>query len=437
VVTQSLRDAFPGIAAEADGWDPGTVSHASARKLRWRCPLGHTYLAAVYSRTAGTGCPVCSGRRVLPGFNDVLSQFPDVAAEADGWDPGQTLKGTHAKRSWRCPSNHTYDMAVTKRVAGQACPYCSGNRVWVGYNDLATLRPDLAKEAHEWDPRTVTVRSGLKREWKCDKSHVYEMRVADRTERNRPEQGCPFCSGKRVLVGFNDLFTTDPLIAAQADGWDPRLVTRSSNKTQSWQCGLGHQWNAAPNSRTNARLRSGCPVCAGQQVLAGFNDLATTHPDLAAQADGWDPTTVTAGSGRKYTWRCELGHAWSTDPAHRTGKVKRGCPSCAVPGYDPNREGWLYLLEDPQRGLMQIGISNVPEQRLARHRSNGWLLVELLAFDGDVAYRWEQLILEALRSRGIGLPRHRGGGFDGYTETWERAAFPVSRLEPLMRLVSD
>ena len=27
----------------------------------------------------------------------------------------------------------------------------------------------------------------------------------------------------------------------------------------------------------------GCPVCAGQQVLAGYNDLASKRPDLAKE----------------------------------------------------------------------------------------------------------------------------------------------------------
>ena len=31
----------------------------------------------------------------------------------------------------------------------------------------------------------------------------------------------------------------------------------------------------------------------------GFNDLATTHPELAAQAVGWDPATITKGSSLK------------------------------------------------------------------------------------------------------------------------------------------
>lgn len=33
------------------------------------------------------------------------------------------------------------------------------------------------------------------------------------------------------------------------------------------------------------------------KVLRGFNDLATTHPEIAKEADGWDPTTVRSDEG--------------------------------------------------------------------------------------------------------------------------------------------
>ncbi len=31
----------------------------------------------------------------------------------------------------------------------------------------------------------------------------------------------------------------------------------------------------------------------------GVNDLATLHPEIAAEADGWDPKTITPGSNKK------------------------------------------------------------------------------------------------------------------------------------------
>ena len=46
----------------------------------------------------------------------------------------------------------------------------------------------------------------------------------------------------------------------------------------------GHEWQATVNDRSTGY---GCPVCSGNTVLAGYNDLATTHPELAKQ---WHPT---------------------------------------------------------------------------------------------------------------------------------------------------
>jgi len=262
------------------------------------------------------------------------------------------------------------------------------------------------------------------------------MRVADRTD-SRTAQGCPFCSGKRVLAGFNDLASKEPEIASQANGWDPTTLTRSSNRSVEWKCDLGHIWTASVNSRTNTHLRSGCPYCTGKKVLVGFNDLRTTHPLIADQASGWDPTSLTAGSGKKVEWRCEVGHVWKTDPAHRTASHARGCPSCAVPGYDPNKSGWVYLLHSDARGLLQVGISNVPQQRLAKHRGNGWEVLDLQKFRGDDAYRIEQTILRAIRSRGFGLPRTRNGGFDGYTESWRVVDLSAQTLCKLMELLGE
>ena len=80
---------------------------------------------------------------------------------------------------------------------------------------------------------------------------------------------------------------------------------------------------ALPTRGTNGMPRlsdrtkgSGCPVCGGKQGLPGFNDLATTNPELVSQADGWDPTTVTAGTERKRAWRCDRGHRWEARVSH-------------------------------------------------------------------------------------------------------------------------
>lgn len=80
------------------------------------------------------------------------------------------------------------------------------------------------------------------------------------------------------------------------------------------------------------RAQSGCPVCSGHRVLIGFNDLATTRPDLAHE---WHPSKngrltpecVTAGTG-KDVWRLgACGHEWRATANNRTNRGS-GCPQC-------------------------------------------------------------------------------------------------------------
>ena len=60
---------------------PRTISHGSKKKVWWICGKGHEWEATVLSRAHGAGCPVCSGKAVLPGENDMASMYPQVAAQ--------------------------------------------------------------------------------------------------------------------------------------------------------------------------------------------------------------------------------------------------------------------------------------------------------------------------------------------------------------------
>lgn len=121
-----------------------------------------------------------------------------------------------------------------------------------------------------------------------------------------------------------------PEIAAQLV--DPTLahtLSRGSNETVLWQCELGHQWSARVYNRTNAKNRTGCPVCSGKQVLVGFNDIATTHPEAAALfADPELTLTTTGFSNKSIDMRCPQGHTWKAPPSRLTAQGSR-CPYCS------------------------------------------------------------------------------------------------------------
>jgi hypothetical protein len=63
------------------------------------------------------------------GINDLQSQFPDIAAEAFGWDPETVSAGSNQKKDWKCKEGHIYYSLINHRTRmGQGCPVCSGKK---------------------------------------------------------------------------------------------------------------------------------------------------------------------------------------------------------------------------------------------------------------------------------------------------------------------
>ena len=501
--SQPLSLTHPDLAKEADGWDPSTVTFGSGKKFAWRCELGHRWSAVIRDRSRrGDGCPFCSNQKLLIGFNDLKTTHPVLAKEADGWDPTSIVAGFSKKKKWKCSYGHNWEAAPSSRSRNNVgCSICANQKVLAGFNDLATKFPEIAREADGWDPSEISPHSKKSKKWKCSFGHNWDAVVGNRTQKGK--QGCPICSGHRVLVGFNDLKTKNPEVAKFADGWNPTTITQGSNKILSWRCTQGHKWKAAVYSLT--LQGTGCPICSGQQIQIGFNDLATTHPDLAneaygwdpvtigkssdallkwkcplghiysalvynrtfrgdkcsvcsgnqvlvgfndlettypliaLQADGWDPTTVTAGSNTKQNWKCAEGHKWITTVNARTGKIGTGCPSCSQSGFDPNENGYLYFLQQNSWEMYQIGITNVPDDRLSKHKRLGWEVMELRGpMDGHLTQKWETAILRMLKAKGADLANSKiAGKFDGYSEAWSKSTFAANSIKELMRMTED
>lgn len=152
---------------------PSELSTGSNKKAWWKCSLGHEWQATISSRVAGRGCPFCSNRKVLPGFNDLATIRPFLVQE---WNtdkngtltPTTVLAGSYKKVWWKCAYGHELQAAIAHRTyRNQGCPYCSGRRAIAGTTDLATLNPKLAKEWHPTKngslmPNQVTIHSGKK-----------------------------------------------------------------------------------------------------------------------------------------------------------------------------------------------------------------------------------------------------------------------------------
>jgi hypothetical protein len=441
--TQPLSVTHPELAKEAVGWNPSQFTAGSDRKLEWNCPKGHTYFSSINSRTLrGNSCVFCSGHQVLKGFNDFASTHKDsdLLTQIDGWDPTSVSAGSGLKVSWKCHLGHSWAATISSRLRDRGCPICSNKKVLPGYNDLATTDPQIAAEAYEWDPKTLTRGSQKKVQWKCSLNHIWTTSPNNRTRKNstKPYADCAVCMNRQLLSDFNDLATTHPEIAREAYGWDPSKVFAGLNQKRKWKCIKGHIYETLVNSRTTKDRNVGCIYCTNQKVLKGFNDLATTHPDLAKEAYGWDPSTIFAGTLKKHKWKCQEGHIYSAQPNNRS-YMQSGCQVCAKFGFHSNLEGWIYFLQHPRWEMLQIGITNVPDKRIQTHRKLGWELLELRGpMDGHLAQQWETAILRMLKAKGAELSNSKiAGKFDGYSEAWSKSTFEVISIKDLIRLTEE
>lgn len=293
-----LATLFPHLAAQ---WDqerngdltPDQVLPGSHRKVWWQCPEGHRWQAFVKSRVGGAGCPVCQHRALSVGETDLAACFPALAAQ---WDqerngdltPQDVFPGTQRKVWWRCARGHVWQARVSSRAQnGAGCPVCTGRQILPGENDLATLFPAVAQAWHpdrngSLTPARISPYSNRKVWWQCPRGHSYQAVVSARTASG---SGCPYCTGRRVLAGFNDLATLEPALAQEwhptlNQGLTPDQVTSGSHKRVWWQCPAGHVWKAVVYSRARGK-RCGCPVCAGKvsgKNLARYHDPPPGQP---------------------------------------------------------------------------------------------------------------------------------------------------------------
>lgn len=296
-----LASQRPDLAAEwhpvkNGGVKPDSVLPGSHYKAWWICGKGHTWQAVVKSRTGGCGCPVCANRSLLVGENDLAATHPELArqwyqARNGKLTPRDLVAGSRRKVWWICARGHAWQAIVSSRVNGAGCPFCTGKAILPGENDFASQFPDIAAQWHPeknggQTPDRISPYSNRKVWWVCELGHEYQAMVASRTGN---KSGCPYCAGRKVLPGFNDLATLEPLVAKQ---WHPTLngaltpeaVTVGSHKKVWWQCPEGHVWKAVVHSRAGPK-KCGCPICAGRSKpdpKARYTAAMAAHEQPAA-----------------------------------------------------------------------------------------------------------------------------------------------------------
>ncbi|MGE7840771.1 zinc-ribbon domain-containing protein [Lysinibacillus sp. NPDC093712] len=178
--TNSLATLNPQLSKE---WNlpkngnltPHDVTCGSKEKVWWKCNMydNHEWVAEVYSRNSGKGCPYCSGRKVSE-INSLATLRPDLAQE---WHPTKNghlsihdITSNSGNQAWWIGDcGHEWLAKISNRnTLNSKCPYCSNSKVLKGFNDMWTTNPELASLLNDpEDGYKYTFGTDVKLDWVC------------------------------------------------------------------------------------------------------------------------------------------------------------------------------------------------------------------------------------------------------------------------------
>lgn len=349
---------------------PQNTQRGSGRSILWVCSddARHEWTATPLARSSqNQGCPFCAGKRVLAGYNDLATVNPELAAQ---WHPtknneftAQEVSASSNKKAWwKCINDHEWEATINSRNTGNKCPYCSNRKVLAGFNDLATIKPDIATEWHptknsELKPSIISPTSNKKVWWICSEKHEWEAIIANRTAKG---SGCPICY-KNGISKKHKTVSENPKLLQEWSALNSKKaseVTLGSNFRAQWVCSKNaqHVWEAPVVNRSRG---SGCLVCSNRKIITGINDLASSenfqhlvkewHP-----ANILKPSEVGIGTDVVVQWKCSYGHEWYANIYNRTVK-NQSCPEC---------------LGRTKQGETRLKVSDYPALVSSWHSSN-------------------------------------------------------------------
>jgi hypothetical protein len=213
----------------------------------------------------------------------------------------------------------------------------------VGYNDLTTTHPSLAKQLD------VTLSGGLRSDqiaattkrrvmWRCPKGHHYRASASDRFG---SLEDCRICSGRSLVAGINDLASTHPEIAKLMNArWlgSESAVKLASESSRSihFICAAGrHEYEMRVVDAANGKA---CPQCERKRTSQSSENLIVTHPTLAAEwhpswNHGREPSEARDESNQEAYWLCPVGHTYRMKISDRVSGYK--CSMCSRPSLVP------------------------------------------------------------------------------------------------------
>ena len=212
----SFEDKFPNLIQY---WDfeknnsdmPYTVSSTSIKKIFWICEKRHSFDRSINQFTTNQKCPICSDKKLLSGFNDLQTRYPEIAKD---WSKknqkaaSEYLCGSGESVFWECHICHNeWKAPIWNRTrSNTGCLNCQRKKIGLAIRSaklkksgsLAEKYPDLLEEwdfeKNNYSPYEVSPYGDTVVTWKCKRcGKNWDTSIGNRT---RAKSGCPYCNSK-------------------------------------------------------------------------------------------------------------------------------------------------------------------------------------------------------------------------------------------------
>ena len=223
---------------------------SSSKPLRWKCAVGHEWLARPSSVKTGSWCPVCAHNQRLK-----LEEMQEIAKQRGGECLSTNYKNGRTRLLWVCRHGHSWKASPANvkngtRRKGTWCRECyNWRRRFHAKHGIEAMR-ELAIARGGTCLSTAYVSSKAKLIWQCATGHRWQARPAPVVQGT----WCPACAHNQRL-GLPQMQG----IAASRGGACLSQAYLNEATALRWRCADGHEWKATP---AKVKRGSWCPMCA-------------------------------------------------------------------------------------------------------------------------------------------------------------------------------
>jgi hypothetical protein len=216
-------------------------------KLTWKCEKGHVWDAMPYHIKNGHWCPHCYNE--LRGIK--IEDMKALGIKMGGKCLSDKIINSSSKLLWECKKGHRWEALLQNIKKGTWCHICGNLNSYNDINEMYKLAENKGGTFLSEEYKGMNT----KHKWQCKYGHHWEATPANIKSNN---SWCPECYKDRSADKLKEM----QLIANERGGNCLSDIYTSAKK-MTWQCELGHDWEALPN---NIKKGTWCPICRNKKT---------------------------------------------------------------------------------------------------------------------------------------------------------------------------